>query len=130
MILYHYTNKYHLASIRSTGILYPSESNVSWTKGHGGPDVVWLTTCDEPSLNHGLHGSVFDKTEVRISVELPAGWAKRWKKWAPVQGMSESDMDILAETGGGWQAADTWFVCTKPIPHKYWVEVAVAEGNA
>jgi hypothetical protein len=125
--LYHYTSKYHWNSIHTAGYIDTTESNVSWTTEHGGPDVVWLTACVSPLLDHGLRGSIFDKTEVRITVELPNDWVKRWKKWAPIQGASREDMDMLANSGGGWEAADTWYVCTQQIPRKYWVEIAEKE---
>jgi hypothetical protein len=126
MLLYHYTSRLHLPSILRDGVIETTESNVSWTRPHAAPDVVWLTTCDSPHLGHGLI-SVADKAEVRIAVEVPKDWAKRWKKWAKANGSAQSDMDILAESGGGWEAADTWFVCTRPIPKKYWKGIAVRE---
>jgi hypothetical protein len=127
MLLYHYTSKRHMPSISADGFIDTTESNVSLTREHGGPDVVWLTSCDAPTLNHGLRGSIFDKTEVRITVDVPNDWVKRWRKWAPIQGASALDMEMLAETGGGWEAADTWYVTTQPIPRKYWTEIAVKE---
>lgn len=128
MVFYHYTSTLHLPSILREGVLRTTESNVSWTRDHAAPDVVWLTTCDEASLGHGLSG-VVDKSAVRITVELPDDWAKRWKKWAPAHGASPRDMEILAQTGGGWEAANTWFVCTRPIPKKYWTAVETSDPS-
>ena len=42
MIFYHYTSEPHLEQIQEEGVIKTSESNVSATEEHSGPDVVWL----------------------------------------------------------------------------------------
>jgi hypothetical protein len=86
MTFYHFTCEEHLEAIGSSGVLWPTESNVgsgvpAWEPCgvHLGPDVVWL--LDVPTLEypHGLQGGAFDKTAVRITVGVPA---IRWLDWA------------------------------------------------
>jgi len=123
MLLYHYTSRVHLPRILRAGVLLPSTSNldlVSEGRVHEAPDVVWLTSHDHPGAGHGLYRSVADKTEIRITVELPRDWPKRWTKWAVAQGASARGMGWLTDTGGGQEAADSWWVVTRPIPFRYW----------
>lgn len=42
--LYHYTSIDRWQLIDACGYLRPTESNLSATTEHAGPDVVWLTT--------------------------------------------------------------------------------------
>jgi hypothetical protein len=49
MKLYHFTSPYHLPAILDADRLTVTESNISNTREHKGPDVVWLTDDPEPS---------------------------------------------------------------------------------
>ena len=119
MLLYHYTSETHLPMILTAGFLKTTESNVSATKEHAGPDVVWLTTADEPSAGHGLAGSSVDKSAIRFSVELPKLAVYDWKTWAKAQGSNPGFIQSLARSGG----AGTWRITTSAIPASRWAEV-------
>jgi len=95
------------------------ESNVSISRTHAGPDVVWLTTNETADAGHGLAGAPVDKTAIRFTVDLPAREVHKWKEWARSQGSSNSLIQSLAAAGG----AGSWRVTTKPIPIENWVEV-------
>lgn len=129
MKLYHYTSAEHFAAIQRDRVLLPSESNVgSPIQGmqpfgrQYGPNVVWL--LDTPDLGghpHGLAGSVFDKTAVRISVELK--YAIKWYEWSWTSKMNLKWFNAFVKTGGGPEAANRWFVYPAPIAQRDWIAV-------
>ena len=93
MIFYHYTCIEHIEKIIDDGFLKTSESNVSPSEEHAGPDVVWLLkkplTGQVPQMLTGraeMSGrSVgIDKSRICITVDLPATDVQRadkfWKK--------------------------------------------------
>ena len=130
MILYHYTHRYHLATILETGYLKTVESNISLTREHAGPDVVWLT--DEPDLaERGAAWSLFkglpspvDKTEVRLSVEVED--AIPWRSFARHHKIKLDWYATLNEAGGG--AANHWYVVPRRIGREEWVDVQLKPG--
>lgn len=121
---YHYTSKYHLDSIISDGAIYPTESNISHTKPHAGPDVVWLLDIADPSGDHGLYSelSLYDKREVCIEVAVPA---IRWLNWQPALSMSQWWRDGLIEAGGGPESASHWYVWPASIGKRHWRSITV-----
>jgi len=117
---YHYTSELHWPSIDESGEIYTTESNVSMTTDHAGPDVVWLTDqvfdTPPPYLQ-----SVVDKTAVRIEVSVPQGEIHRADRWLRSHGASEDWIAILEQAGGA--LASTWFVAERPIVRHEWAEV-------
>ncbi|MCI2423457.1 hypothetical protein MOQ72_39205 [Saccharopolyspora sp. K220] len=120
--LYHFTSQYHLSKILASGKLNPTESNIGsanpMLKPYGtnvGPKVVWL--LDTPDLgdhSHGLRGSFFDKTAVRITVTTTR--AIRWKNWKWTKRMNPEWKRDLLRAGGGMSAAGRWWVVVGSIP--------------
>jgi hypothetical protein len=134
IVFYHMTSRGHLAAIIEAGMIMTTESNVGspinlagWQPfgSHYAPDVVWLMdTTDLNGLDHGLGGSVYDKTEVYISVDVPAF---HWLDWAPMQQINPRWKEVIIKRGGGPEAAAHWYVWPGPIKAKHWVEIAEAE---
>lgn len=110
--LYHYTSRQHALRIIASGTLRTTESNVSFRRTHAGPDVVWLTTEPTPVLGHGLHGSGYDKTRVRITVRVPVSEVHEWEPWARKHLSTNRTIETLARTGGG---SETWRVVEREI---------------
>lgn len=124
--LYHYTSIQRWERIEAAGHLRRTESNLSLTKPHAGPDVVWLTTDPDCAHGHGLPKLAespdgTDKTRVRITVELVNRDVHKWREWAVRRGIADSWLRGLVEASGG--GAGTWRVVEKPIPSTRWIEV-------
>ncbi len=126
MKLYHFTARHHLPAIRAAGVLKVTESNMSKRREHAGPDVVWLTSNPEPAAHTWKVGSIVDKTEVRITVEVPKRAAHRWREWARRRGIDREWMRVLASVGG----SGSWYVVERPIPEAEWVAVEVLAESA
>lgn len=133
MTYYHFTSEVALLGIEAQGMIFPTESNVGSTSASMppageslAPDVVWLLDSgDRPSnnsnqVNHGLFGTVVDKTAVRIEVDVPA---IRWKDWAPAQQMHPTWRELLVKASGGVEASDHWYVFPAAIPRNRWVAI-------
>lgn len=128
MKLYHFTSTWHLPRIEADGVLRTTESNGDIRPGrdHAKPDVVWLLDTDDlAGLPHGLAGSAVDKTRVRITIDLPDYRVERWTDWATRHGVDDLTKVILIESGGGWEAAQHWYVSEAPIRRRFWVDVTV-----
>jgi hypothetical protein len=110
--LYHYTTVLHLPSILRTGWLTTTESNLSLTVEHAGPDVVWLTKT-ETGHGNGLLGAV-DKMAVRFTVNPDPAHTHWWPIWSRAQGITREIYNALEKTSGG--SAANWWVSTRPIP--------------
>ena len=121
--LYHYASIERWKLIEAAGHLRPTESNMSPTKPHAGPDVVWLTTDPECAHGHGLKASLdgTDKTRIRITVELVNRDVHKWREWAVRRGIADDWLHGLMSASGG--GVGTWRVVEKPIPAARWVEV-------
>lgn len=118
--LYHYTHPGHLASIIEEGSIRTTDSNLGMTAWIP-PNVVWLTD-EAVLLDEGTRDGLYSaKREVRFEVE--ALRAKRWLEWAPAQNMDPEWRDIIIRSGGGMEAAEHWFVSTRPIPRADWRSV-------
>lgn len=122
MRLYHYTSADHLPSIRRDGVLRTTESNVSLTQPHAGPDVVWLTTDPRPRAGtHGLAG-LLDKTAVQITVDVDG---ERWMDSDLFAAMDDLTRRAIVTAGGGDKSARTWWICREEIPREAWIDLRV-----
>lgn len=139
MRLHHFTSRQHLPSILEDGLLRPTESNVGtlypvagFPSGlHAGPEVVWL--LDSETVDHG-HGLVLpqmpgvahdvDKTEVRITVDVPA---IRWLDWEWADRMEPRWRAVMTESAGGIEAVQHWYVLPAPIRRTRWREIAIRD---
>ena len=121
--LFHYTSieRWHL--IERAGWIKTTESNISLSIKHAGPDVVWLTTDPDCAAGHGIALTYdgTDKTRVQITVQLPARDVHRWRDWALRRGTDPDDMRTLVDSAGG--GAGTWRVTEKPIMFTRWIRV-------
>lgn len=115
MKLYHYTALYFLPSIKEEGTLRVTESNLSLTVPHAGPDVVWLTSRDAWA-QPWQRGASIDKGEWRIVVDVSD--ALPWVEWARAHGMSRSDRRAMVATDSHWRE---WYVVDRPIPDSEWL---------
>lgn len=126
--LYHYTSRLHLPRILRAGHLRVTESNLSRTREHAGPDVVWLTTDPMPTDPdaHGLLNPRCDKTAVRFTVDLPVADVHEWLSWSRALGITKR-WAFRLEAG---RSPETWRVVARPIPAAEWcaVEERPAEG--
>jgi len=114
--LYHSTaaTESHLGSIFREGRIRTTESNVSLPVEGAGPGVVWLSRDKrQPKRGNGwARGSVLDKTEARLTVELPRGEAFSWMGWARRHGVSARWITALSDTSGG---SEGWYVIERPV---------------
>ena len=126
MRLYHFTSTAHLPRILADGFLKVVESNMSRTREHAGPDVVWLTSRSEPAAHRGwAGGSAVDKTAIRFTVDIPDRDVHRWSEWARRRGIDQKWMRALASTGG----SASWYVVERVVSAGEWIEIMdVATG--
>lgn len=119
MKLHHFTSAMHFRLIRAAGSIHTTESNLNML-GEG-PRVVWLSDSDNRELQGGWSsGSVLDKTDMRISVEVPDNEAHPWKEWARARNIEWWWEEALIRAGGGEDAAKTWYVIERDIPRAEW----------
>lgn len=126
MLLYHFTSHRHLPLILDAQTLHPTESNIGSPSPafppYGldvGPPVVWL--LDTPTIggfDHGLGGSVVDKTEVRFTVLTK--FAVKWTDWVWTSKMHPEWRDGFVKRAGGEEAADHWWILPAPIKAARW----------
>ena len=129
MILYHYTALLHLRTIAQDGMIRTTESNVGsgrvdWQPfgEHVGPDVVWLTTTQDPTKGQGLQGPA-DKTAARIIVDVND--AAPWSRWCVAHGINPSWRGALEAR----QLPDQWYVVERPVARGEWAGLEVAEES-
>jgi hypothetical protein len=116
--LYHFTSRVHLGSIMRNGEITTTESNLSMSQAHVGPDVVWLTSDPEsPRNSEWWQGSFLDKTRIRITVEVPD--AIRWDDWVAFHKIDKLWRSALMSVGG----SPTWYVVERPVLKDEWVTV-------
>lgn len=121
--VYHYTSIERWKRIEADGRINTTESNLSETTEHAGPDVVWLTTDPNCEHGHGLLNTLdgTDKTRVQITVELLNRDVHKWRQWAERRRMACDWMRrFISRAGGG---AGTWRVTERPIPSERWLRV-------
>ncbi len=112
--LYHYTapTTSHLGSILAEGRIRTTESNISSSQEHAGPDVVWLTDSDDPAEQEWVTDvSPFKRLAVLV-VELPPDRVHHWPPWSREHGIEDAVYEGLAATGGD---PESWWVTTTPI---------------
>lgn len=126
MKLYHYTHLRHWDSILAGGaILAKADSNLHPTIEHHGPDVIWFTTEEQLTADHGLKHPLIhlapheDKRRIRIAVDIPKTWVFKWIPWAKQRGIPDYWLKALLKVGGG----PTWRVTRRNVASEHWVEV-------
>lgn len=113
MQLYHYTapTTSHLGSILAQGLIRTTESNISPTRPHAGPDVVWLTDSADRDAQAWVTTSRLKLLAVLV-VELPADRLHHWPQWSREQGIDDATYEALAASGGD---PESWWVTTQPV---------------
>lgn len=134
MRLYHFTAPYrtgHLGKIMADGQIDVTESNVSATQEHAGPDVVWLTSDGDPDAHRWNRypgdDPAVERVKVlgRITVEVPDREVTSWSGFCTRHRVKDHWRRAL--THPGWK---TWKVIQRPIPREEWRAVEVyADGR-
>lgn len=105
MLLYHFTSLAYLRAIHRYGLTVGDvPTDLASLQGKVG---VWLTSSPSP-VDNGLEGSLVDKSEARIAIELPEHrplW--RWDDWYPGN-VTDETREALED--GRQQAARSWYV--------------------
>ena len=131
MIFFHYTCIEHLEKIIDVGFLKTSESNVSPSEEHAGPDVVWLLKKpfrgQVPEMLTGraeISGRPLgiDKSRICITVDLPPTEVHRADKFWKKHKVEQWWADRLSSLGGKSKVKD-WYVILRNIPSEEWVEI-------
>ena len=141
MILYHFTAREYLDSIRDGGIT-KGDVPLSPTEGRNG---VWLASDKNPS-GHGLSGRhvltdeeraahkkafgqdvpkgamFLNKRAIRIAVKIPRNDRAlvHWRKWGKKR-LDPKWYETLAKTGG--RKDKTWFIYFGRIPPDWFVAI-------
>ncbi|WP_327211856.1 hypothetical protein U8Q06_12535 [Rhizobium beringeri] len=103
MKLYHYTSAAHLRGIHKHGLTVGDV--ITNFERFEGKIAVWLTESTSPE-GHGLSGSVVDKKEFRLTVEVDAEDDRLWRygNWA------DENLDIMTQMR--IHMADGWNCCS------------------
>lgn len=119
MKLYHFTSEMHFEHIKKTGL---SRGDVPLSP-MGGINYPWLTRDPERKKQSWSFGSVVDKQEVRITVEIPMPDENliTWSTLAEKEGVDRGWYAALNEAGGG--GAEDWYVYRGVIPPEWFVEI-------
>ena len=104
MKLYHFTSQRHLHAIGRFGLTVGDvPTDIQRNEGRCG---VWLTS-DSNSRGHGLEGSAADKSQFRLTVNVPENsLLVRWVDWA-AKNVTPTTVRLLHSTAGGFA---TWYV--------------------
>lgn len=152
MILYHFTSGYHVKEILKARVIRLTVSNLHPPTGKtdtaaletlergrgifgveaGAAEVVWLTAdpnrksqkWGQPKTARGLRWS--DKTEFRITVNVPKGGIIGWNEWARNNGMPGWWRKQIIRAGGNHKS---WYLVTRPISTAEWVCVERFSGK-
>ena len=108
-LLYHYTAKFHLASILKSKCLTLTESNLRYHVEMYKP-VVWLTNDANSALGLGLESSMVDKSEIKVTVKFLPHF-KYWKVWSRKNKIDSKWANGL-EKGNN---ANSWWISEKII---------------
>lgn len=117
-VLYHYTCKEHLPKILESGYLKKTSSNLKPPKQDfleelsavNYKPVVWLTDSDLTD-GHGLEGSAYDKTAIKITV-IKKPHMKYWRVWSKQNRMNKEWAKVFTEG----RRDSTWFISESIIP--------------
>ena len=113
MKFYHFTSRQGLINITSERKILPvGDVPITVT---GGFKAIWLTTNPEPGKQLWSFGVGYDKTAVRLELDMDVttpGLAY-WPNLAQQFHMEKSWYKILGTTGGN---PDHWYVYTNIIP--------------
>lgn len=116
MRLFHYTSNLHIRLISELGLLPRSPALFLY-----GEPCTFFTTCEVPDAGHGL--SLF-KTVWRLEVDteaLPGVRFAHWLTYARQCGVDEVIIQAAVSTGGGPDAAASWWIALDRIA---WDELA------
>lgn len=108
--LFHFTSDWHILSIRTFGLV--PRAPALFLHGDG---CTYFTTHERPDAGHGLNDF---KTEWRLEVDtdrLPGVRVVHWLTYAREQGLDEAIIDAAVRTGGGPEAAESWWIALDPI---------------
>lgn len=118
MKLFHYTSRLHWPSIVQQRLIRTTHNSLE-PFAERGPQVVWLTGNDAYQEQDWAAGSFVDKTEIRITVEIPEADAHLWSVWSREHSIKEHWYAALGQYGN----PDEWVVVERPIPISEWAEV-------
>jgi len=118
MKLYHFTSRFHMPLLLARRAIKTTHNNLHPVKQIG-PEVVWLTNLGSYEMQLWAEGSVVNKAEFRITVELPEGQAHHWPIWSRKHGIDEGWYEALGQCG----VPQSWFVVERPIGINEWVSV-------
>jgi hypothetical protein len=132
MIFYHYTSEPHLEQIQEEGVIKASESNVSPTEEHAGPNVVWLfkeplTGTTPRMLISNIDVKIgmlsLDKSKIQIHVNLPEHEVRRADKFFKSLGADPQWIKQLEEVGQSKKKK--WYVIARDIPKSEWDNITI-----
>jgi|TARA_R110000824_G_scaffold52052_10_gene144728 hypothetical protein len=132
MIFYHYTSEPHLEQIQEDGVINTSDSNVSATTEHAGPDVVWLfkepLTGPTPrmlisNIDVKIGMLSLDKSKIQIEVDVPEHEVRRADKFFKKLGADPQWIKQLEESGQSKNKK--WYVIQRNIPQGEWRDVSI-----
>lgn len=124
MRLYHFTTTHHLPSILREQRLRTTDSGLEMLSSFKEPSVVWfLDTPDAGEKGHGLDGSVVDKREIRITVDVPDYLCYQWLWWAAAHNIEPGWQEVLVKVGGGTEMAAHWWVVERAVGSHRWVKI-------
>lgn len=124
---YHFTSIKHLEMIHAAGALLLTDPmlDIDTRRSMGEyPPVLWM--LDMPDLGGFSHGIdtpnwPVDKTEIRFTIEPKR--AVKWLDWARAQGISYRWLDSVVRIGGGWDAAEHWYISFAKVTRDNWLEI-------
>ena len=131
MRLYYYDTYQHLTGPLTSGALLPSESNLKPTDDPPNPQVVWLSTEQDPSTGGWvLPIGEGERPEVRVTVNVPDEWVRVWDDWAYDEGIDPDWKKDVIKMGGGPSSVARWRVVLRPVPIKMWESIEdVSSGH-
>lgn len=111
MLLYHFTSLRKLRGIARYGLTVgdvPTD-----IERHRGRVGVWLTSA-ESAVGHGLEGSRYNKSECRLTVEVPDGspLLVKWSDWAPGNVVEDTVKRLHATA----KSFESWYIYFGVLP--------------
>ena len=119
---FHYTTQDHIRSIRDSGLIKTTESNVSMEEDHAGPDVVWLFDKTLKVVPRMLYTKLysqdnflgwFPKCHVELEIELDKNEVLRADKFLKKHKADALWIEKLEKAGG--LKFHTQYVITRDI---------------